>query len=257
MLKRKDSWKIIYQVLGIQKELRLIKDVFKGESKHCHLGPLYHTDLLNLVLDPNDQLALNSADKIGMAYQLMHAIFHMHSQSITNGDIKPENVFCNFTNRDATGPLLFLSDFRGGIDHSEDFVPLQITTTQNYRFRQDDVASKRAYEEGNRELYKKIEEKADIFAACSLICSIFIHEIPYEDEPGSQNWSTKENLQEELIMAGLSIDTAKLVIQGLEIDYEKRPGVLEILNVIQHDLATLSPDRYQILHHLSLLLQEV
>ena len=238
-------------VLGIQKPLRVVRNVFNGLAKHCHFGFLYQFDLFTLLLNPNKRRKFSQEDKISMAYQLIHGVVHLHSLKITNGDIKSANIFCDINQDDEIGPRLFLSDFGGGIDHSEDTVPLQLWTSTECRLYQDDVASEKAYRANDYELYRTIEEKADIFATCSVICSIFTSENPYKNSPGSRKCTIKEGLQQQLIDNGLSEETVTLLLQGLEIDYEKRPSAATIMSAVQKDLARIAPERSAILLGLS------
>lgn len=232
-------------ILGIQKPVRVFRDVFKGKSKHCHLGAFYQTDLFAMTLGPVNKLNLKES-KMSMAYQLAHGIVHMHEKEITHGDIKPENIFV-----DPIDQRLFLSDFGGAIDHSNELVRLQNVVSDSYRLKQDDIASKKAYNASDRKLYLTIEKKADVFALCAVFCSIFTNEYPFEKIPRHRECRTKEGLQKQLIDSGLSSDVAKLLMQGLEFDYEKRPDAKTIFTAIKNELIRLAPERAGLLINLS------
>lgn len=235
-------------VLGIQKPLKLIKNVFSGIAKHCHLGRLYETDLSKILFDPETKHELTKTDMLSMSYQLMYGVFYMHKVDITSGDIKPENVFCDLGN---FGPRVYLSDFGGAIDHGQEFIPLQETTSIEYRTIEDDIASKNAYLENDKQQYLEIEKKADVFATCSTIYCIFTKTMPYNPKPGISGWQLKSNLEEELENSGLSQKTIKLIIQGLDKNYKNRPDAIVILEAIKNDLITFDPDLCQHLENMS------
>lgn len=226
------------QVLGIQKPLRIIRNVVTGEVSYSHLGPRYQKDLKGILPGDGDTTEkLKKEDQISLAYQLLSGVSHMHSKSITHGDIKPGNIFCDFekTGEESTGPLLYLGDFGGGIDHSTANVTLQKTVTPQFRLNQDNEASEKAHKAGNNSLYMEIEKKADVFATCSVIYSLFTNEQPYQldgDEIGSLNL----DLKAKLANSGLSEATIDLLIKGLSPNYKKRPDAATILNAIQADL---------------------
>lgn len=231
------------KVLGIQNPVRLITDLRNGEVSYSHLGPLYETDMQK----KQKQGTLSLEDQFSLTYQLLHGISHMHKKSITNGDIKPANIFCK-------GPLLYLSDFGGSIDHSaENSLQLETMGTEQYRLLEDTEAANAARKAGDKELYMKIEKKADVFAACSVICSFFINEQPYDGVPGQGGSVIKPGLKEKLMEKGLSERSAKLLIEGLSKDHNERPNAEDLFNAIKSDMqGKVSSERMAFLEERSL-----
>lgn len=238
-------------VLGVQKPLRIIRDVFAGSAKHCHLGPEYQTDLSNIIFDPDSKFSLSTKDKISFGYQMIYGVAHAHRMKITHGDIKPANVFCDLDFDGEKGPLLFLSNFGGALDHTSSSIPLQIITTEEYRQKLDDIISLDAYNAKDRDLYFEIEAKADIFATCSVICSIFTYLLPTEEDVKSKDLIMDPLLPQQLADAGLSPETVHFLVQGLDIFYKKRPDAATLLAVIRNDLALIDPERSKLLLALS------
>lgn len=245
------------KVLGIQNPVRLVTDLRNGEVSYSHLGFLYETDMQQ-ILEPEpgkEQRILVSEDRFSLTYQLLHGLSHMHKKNITNGDIKPGNIFCNFSNGDPHGgPLLYLADFGGSIDHSlENSLQLETTGTPEFRLLEDANAANEARKAGNKEEYAKIEKKADVFATCSVICSFFTNEQPYDGKPGEGTSVIKANLKEKLIEKGLSPGTADLLIKGLSKNYSERPDAEALFNAIKSELqGKVPPERIAFLKERSL-----
>lgn len=80
------------RVLGIQKPLSIVRNVFTGKAAHCHLGALYQWDLFDIILHPETKNAhsLTLNERTSISYQLLHGLYCMHEQDLTHGDIKPE-----------------------------------------------------------------------------------------------------------------------------------------------------------------------
>lgn len=241
-------------VLGIQNKLRVVKDVIGGKQAYSHFGSLYESDLQD-VLEPKkneggpepEKRVLDKKEAFSLTYQLLHGVSHMHKKGISHGDIKLGNIFCKFSSVESSdgkediGPRLYLADFGGSIDHSkENSLELKTTTTSVYRLQSDDMAIQDAKELNDQALHKKIQEKADVFATCSVICSFFTNELPYnrgtDNDPGDGICIINENLEQDLIAKGLSPETAKLLISGMSLDYNLRPSSEEILKAIEDDM---------------------
>lgn len=244
-------------VLGIQKPVKLVTDFRNGEVSYSHLGSLYETDMQQTI-EPKpgkEKRILTPEDRFSLTYQFLHGVSHMHKKGITNGDIKPGNIFCNFSiTNPQTGPLLYVADFGGSIDHSLDnSVELETTGTPEFRLMEDAEAANEAREAGNKDLYMRIEKKADVFATCSVICSFFTNEQPYDGVPGEGTSVIKANLKEKLIEKGLSPGTADLLIKGLSKDYNERPDAEVLFNAIKSELeGNVTPERRAFLEGRSL-----
>lgn len=234
-------------VIGLQKPLKVVRDVFKGTAAHCHMGPEYQTDLGKVFEIPGTQMSLKPEDKISLAYQLIHGVYHIHQMKITNGDIKPQNVFCDLQSEDERGPLLFLADFGGAVDHTAPILTLPESTTALYRQNRDENVSFQAHMDNNRDLYFEIESKADVFATSSVICSIFTGLMPTILNEESRDLIKDPNLQQQLTDAGLSLETARILIKGLDVDYTKRPDAETLLTAIRDEFTTIAPERSKLL----------
>lgn len=225
-------------LLGVQKPLKLVKDIFKGTARHCHLGAMYQSDLEKIL--PKQKLS--SLEKKSIAYQLMYGLNHLHQINITHGDIKPGNIFfnssqdSNSSNKDEKETRVFLADFGGAITYQKnDKIPLQQQVTALYRFDNDDKAAKTAYKNQDFKTYKEIQEKADIFAMCSVICSVCTGQVPY-NTPIAQTYQIGDHLKEDLKQAGLHEKTIELLIKGLSANYQERPDASLLLDAIKKDL---------------------
>jgi hypothetical protein len=235
-------------VLGIQKPLKLVKDVLSGSSQYCHLGHLHQGDLQSVISNPEKQATLKLEDRLSIAYQLSHGITEMHRQHVTHGDIKGPNIFFDSHDPEGIGPHVFVADHGGGIDHTSENVPFQLSKTDIYRREQDDMASRSAHRQKNMALYEEIEKSADVFATCSTFCSLFTGEMPYE----GKDLIVNSKLGQKLMDSGLSEETVDLLVKGLDIDYSQRPDMATITHSIIKDLETVAPERAAILRNLSL-----
>lgn len=236
------------EVLGIQKPLKLVRNVLTNEVSYCHLGPRYEQDLKDILpmnenglnsegVHETSKLELSESDRITMTYQLLHGVSHLHERNITHGDIKPGNIFCDFNKTQepvkGIGPRLYLADFGGALDHTtKDSNILQESVTPEFRLKSDNEAAKKAHEAGNKELYLEIEKKADVFATCSVIYSMFTNEQPYTGTPGDGTMELKSGLVDKLKAKGLSEVAADLVVKGLSVNFEDRPNIDEITGAI-------------------------
>lgn len=230
------------QVLGIQKPLRMVRDVSSGVTQYCHFGPRYEKDLFSVV--SNKSVVLPTKHKLSMVYQLLFGISHMHAKNITHGDIKPENIFYNLMTDDV-GPRLFLGDFGGAVDHSRSDLT-EPTTTPTYRHWQDDQKSVETFNKRKLEEYRDVEGKADVFAASCVIYTIFTNGLPYDFHekkwPGYKGFALNKDLLGPLTKGGLSEETAKLVIQGLDSDYTQRPDAETLLQAVKNELSEKDAD---------------
>jgi len=247
-------------IVGIQKPLQIIENAFPVPAalqaelkidnlpKHTHLGALYEGDLHDITL--SDKRSLSIHDKISIAYQLVYGVSYIHQKNITHGDIKPENVFYNSYSEEKekreSQYTIYLGDFGESIDHTESIPLCQKCYTLLYRTYGDTRLSKKVYREEDFQTYLAIEKKADVFATCSSICSTFLGMIPYKGIPGSdlEKYTLLDELAEQLEKVGLSTVAADLLVQGLHIDYEKRPMMKNILQVIQNELYKINPGLY-------------
>ncbi|MBA3817042.1 MAG: hypothetical protein H0X29_11105 [Parachlamydiaceae bacterium] len=252
------------EILGIQRPVRLIRDVMsntEAQVVHIHSGAIYETDLQDILepkgnregLEPQQRL-LSLEDGTSIAYQLLHGVSHLHEQSITHGDIKPGNMFCNFKTSDEetakTGPHLYLADLGGSIDHTEkDSVNSETTGTPEYRPEIDAERSLIASKAGFKDLHMHIEKKVDVFASCSVICSIFTNELPYSivEEGSVKRFVIKEGLEKQLIDRGLSLETVTLLIKGMAPKHDDRPDIIEIFKVFETGISSLGPEREKFL----------
>jgi serine/threonine protein kinase len=178
----------------------------------------------------------------------------LHQNKITHGDIKPEHIFCDLTMSKQAHQLslAYLADLGGAIDHSENSIPLQITTSSDYRLRSDDLESEKAYYQKDYIKYKKIETKADVFAISASLCMIFTNEMPYDEESTQlDSLSLKNDLEEKLQRVGLSQNTIELLIRGLNVDYQNRPDTFYLLEAIKADLQQLSSEHMKKLEQLT------
>ncbi len=220
--------------LGIQKPLRLVKDVFKGAARHCHLGAMYQIDLEKGL----KKYSLSPFEKKSMAYQLMHGLNHLHQLHITHGDIKPGNIFFNMSQgqvKNEKETRVYLADFGGAIFHQTKDVPLQQQVSPLYRFDIDDQAARIAFKSKDFKTYQEIQEKADIFAMCSVICSICTNQVPY-NQPIAKSYQINDHLKQDLEKAGLNQETIQMLIKGLSANYQERPTASALLNAIGPDV---------------------
>jgi len=227
-------------ILGLQKPLKLITDVFQGTSKHCHVGPEYQINMSDVSFD--NKKALSFFEKCSISYQLLYGLDHLHEINLTHGDIKPPNIFFDYDKsdtQDETQSLVYLGDFGGAIDHAAQNILFQEHTSYLYRLDRDTAASEKAYKQKDFALYKVIEEKADVFAMASVICTTFISDLPYN----KSSLKVNPNLKEQLMQQGLKESTADLLIQGLSADYNLRPDVKTLLAAIKGDLQGADPEK--------------
>lgn len=244
-------------VLGLQKPVRLVADMLQvtkledkktGEtfSTYGHLGSRYDSDLSKV---NRNSVPLN--DQLSIAYQLLNGLDHMHKQNITHGDIKPENIFYDRPRDDNVGPRVYLADFGGVLDHANLVRSHSLpVTTKAYRVVADTKASKAAFLSLNKSLQRNIEVKADVFATCLSLCRTFLP--PSRTNPhfpflnnGSEEPTDNLDpaLKKALVNAGISEATADLLIQGMNLDYTKRPEVSTLLQAVQIDLERVDPKR--------------
>jgi serine/threonine protein kinase len=222
------------QVLGIQKRLKLVRNVLSTLPKAVgHMGQYYDDRLSNMI----DRSTLAPIQKMHMAYQLFHGLAHMHKLSITHGDIKPDNVFCR-------GDGAFLADFGGALDHAkrgEHTLDKFATPTYSptYRVKQDQIDSEDAFMEREFDEQKKIEMKADVFALCVTVYELFVQTKPFDSkhQPYSGHLVITSDAEEQLMNVRLSKETAQLIVQGLAKDRLKRPSAEKIAEALKKDLS--------------------
>lgn len=214
---------------GIQKPLKLVTiATTKRKAPQGHLSAHYEGNLEKPLLGQNKNLA----------HQLLSGLNYIHSIGITHGDIKPENVFFNSGAHTEDGqPKVYLADFGGAIDHTEAKVLPQENVSMLYRPIDDHIESKNAHKQGNFALYKQIETSCDVFAAASVICTMFTGEIPYNDPSIAEKYQISPNLVDQLQTAGLSLKTIDLLTQSLNYNYENRPQINDLLEAFSKDLS--------------------
>ncbi len=224
-------------VIGMQKQLRLVKDMFaKRKAPDGHLGAYYEGSLQDISKLSNK---LDFFEKRNFAYQLAEGLNHLHSIGITHGDIKPENIFFNSGHREEDGiAKAYLGDFGGAVDHTLSEILPQINVSMLYRPMDDNIASQKAFREGNVQLYKEIEESCDVYAMASVICELFTGEIPYNGSPSDdRTYQIKPELVDELEKTGLSLKTIDLLTQSLNLSYESRPKIIDLLAALSKELS--------------------
>lgn len=236
-------------VLGIQKPLKEFKNIYRTGAKNVHVGGLYNTDLRKFL---NSKSNFSNFEKSSAAYQLLFGVNHLHSQGITHGDIKPENIFFNYDkniNRDETKSLVFLGDFGDAFQH--DIVhldgPFERVFTPLYKAASDIKLISELIIEKNYTNYRDIEEKADIYALSSTICSLFIQELPYSRRKRDEDAVLIEDLKEKLMTSGVSSEFADLLIQGLNNDYTLRPAISDLMEAARKDMEALDQDKAAII----------
>lgn len=232
------------EVMGLQRQLTLVRNLSNGKAVFNSIGPLYGTTLQKALFDPNkdkeDQAKLTMDQKFHMAFKLAFSLNRTHENNVTHGDVALENIFYD------PPEGVFLSDFGASVDHDERIIREGINViassgviTKN-KPKADIMASKRAYEEGeangNFELFTQIEKAVDVFGICSILCSIFIDETPpfvnVNKNPRLLVPKLKENVIPKLREAGLDETFIKLLVDGLNEDYKLRPTAKEIFDAI-------------------------
>ena len=184
---------------GLQPSARNLVSVLRGNSKGGEseavktgfFGTLYSGDA-SFYLDPEDGW---DAKNIFSSFQkLASGLHHCHRiKQVVHGDIKPENIFVQQIVEEDTKPEniivknedsheLVLADFGGAmrIDLlNEKRLPMNFSCTADYVHANDLDLMESAVKDQNREKYRYVREKMDIFGLGASFYFMLTTNLPY------------------------------------------------------------------------------
>lgn len=233
-------------ILGIQREITPIPSFADTQ-----IGPKYEGSVLQMIKRIN---ALPIQERLGLVYQLMHGITFMHKRTVTHGDIKLGNIFIDLE----PSPALFLADFGGAVCHKKGKIPKVETFTESYRHWQDQKEIQRinnsldprksVQDDHLTESYQAVRQKADVFAACSVIylilTSCWAYKLGSDDKPiwpMDQAFAISEDVRPYLSEEGLGMGFIDAIVKGLDHDHTKRPTAEMLFGVVGQSLKNADP----------------